>query len=114
MVIEEQFTSLETLLSDSDLPLLVMFYAPWCGPSHLMDTVLEQVESRMSQELRIAKINSEAHPDLATRYHVHALPSFVLFKQKQPIGQIEVEQTEHLLSVERFIPRLQGLLSSAS
>jgi thioredoxin-like negative regulator of GroEL len=114
MVIEKQFNSFEELLSSSDLPLLVVFYAPWCGPSHLMDTVLEQVDTQMKQQLRIAKINSEEYSDLATQHHVHALPSMVLFKQKQPIGQIEMEHTERLMSAEHLIQHLQSLLQSKS
>lgn len=114
MVIKQQFDNFEELLSNSDLPLLVMFYAPWCGSPHLIDATLEQINTQMNQQLQIVKISSEDYPDLATRYQIHALPAFVLFKSGQPVERIETEQTEDLIPTEHLIQRLQPLIEKQS
>lgn len=112
MVVKPQFNSLKELLSSSELPLLVVFYAPWCGPSHLMDSILEQVSAKMNPQLQIVKINSEAHPELASRYQVHPLPTLLLFQQGELVARIEEEHTEKLLPADRLIQHLQALLSA--
>jgi len=110
MAIEQEFTNFEELLSSSDLPLLVVFYSPWDGPSHLMDSVLEQVNNQMQQQLRMVKIDSEQYSDLASQYQVHALPTLLLFKNGQPVERIEEEHAEVLMPAAKLIQRLQPLL----
>lgn len=112
ITMQQPFNDFEALVSSSELPILVVFYAHWCGPSHMLDSILEQVKSRMEQQLKIVKIDSESHSDLATRYHVHPLPTLVLFKNGQPVERIEEEQTQHLMSAEHLIQRLETLISS--
>lgn len=107
MPIQTTFSNFEELLASSDRPLLVVFYASWCGPSHLMDSVLKQVSDRLDGQIKIVKINHESYPNLATQYHVHALPALVLFKDGQPIKHIESEETTDLISVESLIKTLQ-------
>ncbi|MBD2431713.1 MULTISPECIES: thioredoxin family protein [Fischerella] len=110
MAIKEQFNKFDELLSSSKFPLLVVFSAPWCGPSYLMDSILEQVNSQMKQQLQIVKIDSEKYPDLANQYQVHALPAMVLFRNGQPVELIEAERIEDLISAEHLIQRLQPLV----
>jgi thioredoxin len=104
MVSKQQFTSFEELLSTSDVPLLVDFYAPWCGPCQLMATILEQVNEQMNQQIKIVKINVDNYPDLASRYQVYALPTLVVFKQGQPVHKIEgVVKSNQLIQQLRSI-----------
>ncbi len=110
MTIQQPIKNFDELLSSSDLPLLVVFYSPWCGPSHLMDSILEQVEYQMKNQLKIVKIDSETYPELASQYHVHPLPTLVLFKKGQPVERIEEEHIELLMPAERLIQRLQNLV----
>jgi thioredoxin-like negative regulator of GroEL len=110
MSITKQFNSFEDLLSSSDLPLLVVFYSPLCGPSHMMESILDQVNTHMKQQLKIVKIDSEKYSELASQYHIHPLPTLILFKNGQPIERIEAEHTEHLMSAEHLIQRLQSLV----
>ncbi|MBF2003032.1 MAG: thioredoxin [Synechococcales cyanobacterium C42_A2020_086] len=105
MATKKQFGSFQDLISQSEVPLLVDFYAPWCGPCQLMATILEQVNAKLKPQLRIVKINTENYPELASRYRVTALPTLVLFKQGKP-----VERIEGVMQAQQLIQRLQPQL----
>ena len=101
MATKKQFDSFEEMLSGSDLPVLVDFYADWCGPCQMMTPILEQVHTHLHGRLRVVKIDTEKYPQLASQYGIAALPTLVLFKHGQPVDRIEgVVQTPQL--VERL------------
>ena len=105
MATKKQFDSFEEMLSDSDVPVLVDFYADWCGPCQMMVPILEQVNAQLQNSLRIVKIDTEKYTALATQYQINALPTLVLFKQGQPVEKIEgVMQAEQLVQhLKNFI-----------
>lgn len=105
MATKKQFKSFEDLLSEADLPLLVDFSAPWCGPCRMMEPILDQVNAQMSQKIRVVKINTDNYPQLASQFQVHALPTLVLFKNGQPI-----ERIEGVMPADQLIQRLQCLV----
>ncbi|MBD2443804.1 thioredoxin [Dolichospermum sp. FACHB-1091] len=105
MTTKKQFNSFEEMLSGSDLPVLVDFYADWCGPCQMMVPILEQVNLQLKDRLRIVKIDTEKYANLASQYQISALPTLVLFKQGQPVDRIEgVMQAQQL--VEHLKSRL--------
>ena len=65
----------------SDLPLLVDFYADWCGPCKMMSPVIEQISIETSGRLQVRSLDVDAEPAIAQRYMVMSLPSLLLFKQ---------------------------------
>jgi thioredoxin len=89
MATKKQFNSFEEMLTSSDVPVLVDFYADWCGPCKLMSPILEQVNTQLQGKIRVAKIDTEKYPQLASQYGIEALPTLILFKQGQPINKIE-------------------------
>ena len=105
MATKKQFNSFEEMLSSSDLPVLVDFYADWCGPCQMMVPILEQVNTQLQDQLRIVKIDTEKYQGLASQYQINALPTLVLFKQGQPIQRIEgVVQAKQLVEhLKNFI-----------
>jgi thioredoxin len=105
MATKKQFGSFEEMLSGSDVPLLVDFYAPWCGPCQMMAKILEQVSAQMKPQLKVVKINTDNYPALATQYQIHALPTLVLFKHGEP-----VERIEGVVPADRLIQRLKALV----
>ena len=88
MAIKQQFNSFEELLSGS-VPVLVDFYANWCGPCQMMAPIVEQVNIQMQQRLRVVKIDTDKYPQLASQHQINALPTLVLFKQGKPVDRIE-------------------------
>jgi len=103
MATKKEFTSFEEMLAGSELPVLVDFYATWCGPCQMMAKILVQVNAVMKQEVRIVKIDTDKYPALASQHQVQALPTLVLFKQGKPIDRIE-----GVLSAEQLVERLRS------
>lgn len=89
MATKKEFSSFEEMLSGSDVPVLVDFYADWCGPCQMMTPILQQVNLELKDKLRIVKIDTEKYQNLATQYQIFALPTLVLFKGGQPVDRIE-------------------------
>jgi thioredoxin len=89
MAVKKQFNSFQDMVAGSELPVLVDFYATWCGPCQMMAKILQQVHGHMKDQLRVVKIDTEKYPDLASQYQIHALPTLVLFKHGQPVDRIE-------------------------
>ena len=97
MAVKQEFSSFSDLISKSDTPVLVDFYATWCGPCQLMAGILEEVKGQLGDRLKVVKIDSDKYPELATEYQVYALPTLILFKQGKQVEKIEgVLQTEAL------------------
>ncbi len=97
MAVKQEFSSFSDLISSSDTPVLVDFYATWCGPCQLMAGILEEVKGQLGDRLKVVKIDSDKYPELATEYQVYALPTLILFKQGKQVEKIEgVLQTEAL------------------
>ncbi|MBO9999331.1 MAG: thioredoxin [Cyanobacteria bacterium SID2] len=105
MAVKKQFSSFLDLLADSDVPVLVDFYATWCGPCHMMAEILEQVNQQLKTRVRVVKIDTDKYPNIASQYQIHALPTLVLFKNGQPADRIE-----GVLPLDRLLPRLQQFL----
>jgi thioredoxin len=105
MSVQKEYTSFEDLIASSEKPLLVDFYATWCGPCRMLAPILDQVQVLMRDKLQIVKIDTDRYPDLASHYEIHALPTLVLFKKGQP-----VERIEGVMPPEQLIERLTPLL----
>ena len=105
MATKQTFNSFEDMLAGSELPLLVDFYATWCGPCQMMAPILKQVGSQMKGQLQVVKIDTDKYPAIASQYHIHALPTLVLFKNGQPAHRVEGVQTAEQL-VQTLTPLL--------
>lgn len=92
-----------SLVAQSDVPVLVDFYADWCGPCRALAPILEQLAQEVDG-VRIVKVNVDQAPTLAAQYRVSAIPTLILFDQGRPIQRItglaSKEDLKRLLAVD--------------
>lgn len=79
--------SFDAVARGTDLPLLVDFWAPWCGPCRQMAPQFEQAARELKGRVRLAKVNTDANPALAARYGIRSIPTLVRLERGRETGR---------------------------
>ena len=71
---------------NSDTPVVVDFWAEWCGPCKMIAPSLEEISNEMDGQVKIAKVNMDENPDLAAKYGIRSIPTLLMFKDGEPVA----------------------------
>jgi thioredoxin 1 len=97
----------DTQVLQSEAPVLVDFWAEWCGPCRAVSPILEQIAEERADELRVVKVNIDEEPELQQRYGILSIPTILLFKGGEPTAAAVGAQPK------RMLERSLGLVAEA-
>ena len=99
----------ETEVLKSDQPVLVDFWATWCGPCRMVAPILEEIANEQGERLRVAKLDVDANPITAGRFGVRSIPTLILFKNGR-----ETQRLVGYMPKEKVLSLLNPHLSSST
>ena len=86
---------------DGELPLLVDFWASWCGPCRMLGPVIDEIASSYKDKLNVGKVNVDEQPELASQFKIMTIPTVYLIKNKKVLGRlngaVSLEQMEDFI-----------------
>jgi thioredoxin 1 len=74
---------------NADVPVLVDFWAPWCGPCRTMSPIIDQISAETGDRFRIVKINVDSSPSIAKKYEISSIPSLYVFEDGEVVKKLQ-------------------------
>jgi thioredoxin 1 len=99
----------EAEVMQSDVPVLVDFWAAWCGPCRIMNPIVEELAETFAGRAKVAKLNVDEEDALALQYHVMAIPTLIFFQNGE-----RVDTVEGVVAKDDLVARLEALVTANS
>ncbi len=99
---EDNFTS-EVL--EADMPVMIDFWAPWCGPCHMVSPIVESLADKYEGKIKVGKVNLDEYPAVASEYAIRSIPAIFIFNDGKVAERVVGVQPEDVLAamIERVL-----------
>ena len=97
-MLEATDDTFDEVVLDSALPVIVDFWAPWCGPCRAMKPILEQLSEQYADRVLFVMVNVEEAMSVAMDYEIHSIPQFISFKGEAQVGSLMGKQSKQALT----------------
>ncbi len=88
LVVTDNSFDKQVIEASREKPVLVDFWATWCGPCKMLSPLVEQIASEKSEALNVAKVDVDANNVIASKYQIMSIPTLILFKDGKPVKQL--------------------------
>ncbi|MEW6492497.1 MAG: thioredoxin [Cyanobacteriota bacterium] len=90
---------------ESDVPVLVDFWAPWCGPCRMVAPVVEEISQQYEGKVKVVKLNTDENPNIASQYGIRSIPTLMIFKGGQRVDMVvgAVPKTTLANTLEKYL-----------